>query len=169
MTRHARACAIAALTCLAAVAPSAGHAQAPAAPLPDGPGRAIVEARCLVCHDADIIAGQRLSEAGWGRELDKMIRWGARVPDSDRATLVAYLSAHFAPAPAVSHESAGGEAVFQRACGTCHGEDIVAGQRLSEAGWTREVDKMVRWGARVDAAETAALARYLATRFPPRR
>jgi hypothetical protein len=42
------------------------------------------------------------------------------------------------------------------------------GQRLTHTGWTREVEKMMRWGATVADAEKGALVDYLATRFPPR-
>jgi hypothetical protein len=41
-------------------------------------------------------------------------------------------------------------------------------QRLSHDGWTREVDRMIRWGAAVTEADTRALVDYLASRFPPR-
>ena len=115
-----------------------------------------------------MIAGQRLSPVGWERELDKMVRWGATVTDADRATLQPFLAARFAPAPVVSHDEAPGGAVFERACLRCHDRDIVETQRLSPAGWVREVDKMVRWGAAVSEADKAPLAAYLAARFPRR-
>lgn len=139
-------------------------------PLPGGDAARVVRARCLSCHGADLIASQRLGEAAWGREIDKMVRWGANVPDAERPALLAYLSRHFAPAPAASHGSteAEGEAVFKRACLACHGADLSAQQRLSPAGWTREVEKMMRWGAQVSEAEKAALVGYLAARHPVR-
>lgn len=162
----ARGVALAAAWTVIAVAPAA---QAPVAvDLPDGPGAAVVRARCLSCHEADLIAGQRLTEAGWGREIDKMVRWGARVPDTDRETLLSYLTTHFPPQPSSADASPdqGGEAVFSRACLSCHGVDLVESQRLSPAGWTREIDKMVRWGAVVSDAEKAALAAWLSARYP---
>ena len=45
--------------------------------------------RCAGCHGLKIIATQRLSSAGWERELDKMVRWGAGI--KDRQALMAYL------------------------------------------------------------------------------
>jgi hypothetical protein len=39
---------------------------------------------------------------------------------------------------------------------------------LSRAGWIREVEKMMRWGADVPAADKDALVSYLAARYPPR-
>src|SRR5947209_2290417 len=67
--------------------------------LPEGAGSEIVRARCLVCHEADLIRQQRLTSAGWQRELDKMIRWGASMTDAERTPAVDYLAANFGPRP----------------------------------------------------------------------
>jgi mono/diheme cytochrome c family protein len=149
------------------VAGLTGAAQSPS--LPEGAGAGVVRAKCLGCHEADMIVGQKLTRTGWSREIDKMVRWGAAVSDTEREPLVEYLATHFAPAPVAAHARADeGEAVFKRACLSCHGADMSEGQRLTHAGWTREVEKMVRWGATVTDAEKGALADYLATRFAPR-
>jgi cytochrome c5 len=146
----------------------AQQSAAPAA-LPEGDGAEVVRSRCLVCHGADLIVSQRLDDAGWGREVDKMIRWGAAVAAVERTRLIAYLARQFAPAPAVSHaRAAEGEAVFKRACLTCHGADLAQSQHLTLTGWTREVEKMMRWGAKVTDAEKPALAEYLASLHPTR-
>jgi DMSO/TMAO reductase YedYZ molybdopterin-dependent catalytic subunit len=50
----------------------------------------------------------------------------------------------------------------------CHEDDLISQQRLSQDRWTAELAKMVRWGARLDEAETRALANYLARYFGPR-
>lgn len=134
------------------------------AALPDGPGAAIVQSRCIICHETDLIRSQRLSRAGWGREIDKMIRWGAQVPDADREPLLTYLAA-FGPAPVkTAPASAAGETVYKAACLICHEADLIQQQRLSRAGWLRTVDKMIRWGAPVPAADREALADWLAAR-----
>lgn len=157
------------LFCLPLAAFGAQSAATPSGDLPDSEGVGIVGARCLSCHGADLITSQRLSEAGWGRELDKMIRWGAGVSDPERASLLAYLTRHFGPEPAVAHTADSvGEAVFTRSCLSCHGADLTEQQRLTPIGWTREVEKMMRWGAQVTDAEKADLVAYLASRFPPR-
>ncbi|MGE3188702.1 MAG: c-type cytochrome [Vicinamibacterales bacterium] len=148
-----------------------GLAAAPVAAqeLPAGEGREVAAARCLVCHEADIISGQRLTTAAWGREVDKMVRWGARVAAAEREPLVAYLAAAFPVTPAATHGAVdGGEATYRSACTTCHDDDMVDGQRLSPAGWAREVDKMIRWGARVADADKAALVNYLVARAAAR-
>jgi sulfite oxidase len=46
---------------------------------------------CLVCHQEDLIAQQRLTAAQWDRELSKMTSWGARVPAEGRDELLRYL------------------------------------------------------------------------------
>lgn len=51
------------------------------------------------------------------------------------------------------------------ACTECHEARIVVQQRLTKAAWTKEVDKMVKWGAVVDASDTDALIDYLSSNF----
>jgi cytochrome c2 len=137
--------------------------------LPAGPGRDQVTLRCLTCHEIDLIAQQRLSPAAWGREVDKMTRWGAGVDAAEREGLVAYLASHFPPGAAEGTvASVNGEATVTRACLVCHEADLVAAQRLAPAAWTREVEKMMRWGAVVNDSEKAALVEYLASRYPVR-
>jgi len=50
---------------------------------------------CLICHEEGMFAGQRLTAAQWKAEVDKMISWGAIMPDADRGNVEAYLSKHF--------------------------------------------------------------------------
>ncbi len=161
-----------ALLLLLPLAVAAASAQTPAVAVgagPDGAGAEVLRARCLSCHGSDLIASQKLSEAGWGRELDKMVRWGATLSETDRPVLLGYLSAHFAPVPMAGHgRVAEGEAVFRRACLMCHGADLTEQQRLSPTGWTREVEKMMRWGAVVGDMEKSALVDFLSTRYPVR-
>jgi len=54
-------------------------------------------------------------------------------------------------------------------CLECHEGRIILQQRLSKAAWTKEVDKMVKWGAVVDAGDHDALIDYLSTNFSPDR
>ena len=52
-------------------------------------------------------------------------------------------------------------------CLECHEARIILQQRLSKAAWTKEVDKMMKWGAVVDAADRDALIDYLSANFSP--
>jgi hypothetical protein len=53
------------------------------------------------------------------------------------------------------------------ACLGCHEARIIVQQRLTKAAWTKEVDKMVKWGAVVDSNDHDALVDYLSTNFSP--
>jgi hypothetical protein len=53
------------------------------------------------------------------------------------------------------------------ACLECHEARIILQQRLSKGAWAKEVDKMVKWGAVVDANDHDALIDYLSTNFGP--
>ncbi len=140
--------------------------------LPAGKGVELANAKCVTCHEADLIMAQRLTKPGWTREVEKMVRWGAKVSDSEKEVLVEYFSANFAPrkaAPAIAASSVErGKQVFENKCLLCHEVDLVEAQRLGKPGWTREVEKMVRWGAKVTDAEKEPLVDYLANSYGPR-
>jgi len=53
------------------------------------------------------------------------------------------------------------------ACLECHEARIILQQRLNKATWTKEVDKMMKWGAVVDPKDRDALIDYLSTNFGP--
>ena len=63
--------------------------------LPAGTGRQLVEASCLPCHSPDILVQQRLTEKQWIATVDKMIRWGAVLKETDKPATIAYLSRNF--------------------------------------------------------------------------
>ncbi|MEA2163407.1 MAG: cytochrome c oxidase cbb3-type subunit [Thermoanaerobaculia bacterium] len=63
--------------------------------LPAGKGKSLVEGSCFPCHSADMLVQQRLNEKQWTAAVDKMIRWGAVVKESDKTVMVAYLAKHF--------------------------------------------------------------------------
>jgi hypothetical protein len=59
------------------------------------------------------------------------------------------------------------QAKARTACTECHEARIILQQRLSKGAWTKEVDKMIKWGAVVDAKGRDALIDYLSVNFPP--
>lgn len=138
--------------------------------LPAGPGREVVVARCVACHEADLIVQQRLTRAAWQRSVEKMVRWGAVVDTTEREPLLDYLAAHFAATPAAQNlvATASSEPIYKRACLGCHEDDLIESQRLTRDAWVRTVEKMVRWGADVPAVDRDALVNYLAARYGPR-
>jgi mono/diheme cytochrome c family protein len=64
--------------------------------LPAGDMQAKARTACLECHESRIILQQRLNKPTWGKEVDKMTKWGAVVDAKDRDALVDYLSTNFA-------------------------------------------------------------------------
>lgn len=78
--------------------PAAANAAAAENPtLPTDGDTTLMRQKCIICHDADLIAQQRLDEAGWSRELDKMTRWGASLTDEERGQLLRYVTKYFPP------------------------------------------------------------------------
>ncbi len=67
--------------------------------LPEGKGVELARDKCVTCHEADVIVAQRLTRQGWTREVEKMVRWGAKVTDAEKGPLVDYLSKHYGPRP----------------------------------------------------------------------
>lgn len=59
------------------------------------------------------------------------------------------------------------QAKVRTACLECHDASIITQQRLSKAAWTKEVDKMVKWGALVAPDDRDAFIDYLSMNFPP--
>jgi virginiamycin B lyase len=75
------------------------------APLPEGSGKAIVEAQCAKCHGLDTVARAGYSREEWRTRLAMMTNVGATLAPGDVDTVLGYLSQHFperaAPAAAI--------------------------------------------------------------------
>ena len=132
---------------------------------PPGGGAQIVRVKCLSCHAGDLIVQQRLSRTGWSGEVDKMVGWGAVVDASERDTLLDYLTAYFSGSSlprARDGSDRPAASIVETRCLTCHDARLIEQQRLTRAGWTGEVEKMIGWGASLTETEKAALIEYLA-------
>lgn len=79
----------------AAVPGDIGEPSAPPLTWPAGPGKVLVETRCLFCHHGELIAAQRLTRAQWDKEVEKMAKWGAPLSAAERQVLAAYLAKHY--------------------------------------------------------------------------
>src|SRR5215467_10845263 len=86
-----------ALLSAAVLASGSLWAASPNEQLPAGPMQEKATAACTSCHEARIIVQQRLSKAAWGKEVDKMTKWGAEVDAKDRDALIDYFGANFSP------------------------------------------------------------------------
>lgn len=103
------------LGCAAMVA--AQSQNAPQSPnLPPGPLHQSAVTACMECHDSNIIVQQRLSRASWGKEIDKMMKWGALVNAKDRDALIEYFSTNFGSdkAPYIAPQTSALKAAKQR-------------------------------------------------------
>jgi len=62
-----------------------------------------------------------------------------------------------------------GLAFINARCTICHSSDLITQQQLDRTIWTKEVDKMIRWGAPVRHEERKFLLDYLSTYYGPQR
>ncbi len=89
------ALALAAPAARAAVPDDIAPPSVPPIAWPAGPGKVLVETRCLFCHQGELIAAQRLTRAQWDKEVEKMATWGAPLSAAEKQVLAAYLARHF--------------------------------------------------------------------------
>ena len=157
-------CAAVALRGASLAAQQTAEAVSPSPEIPAGDGSDTLRASCLACHGTALITQQRLSREAWSRELDKMVSWGAVVPADQRSGLLTYLASHFGdePVPERDLQSSDGGALLKTRCQVCHDLRLIEQQRLDRTGWTREVDKMIGWGAVLTDAEKETLIAHLA-------
>jgi virginiamycin B lyase len=80
---------IAALLCFAL--PTSGQDT----PLPDGPGKAIVQASCTQCHSLTRVTSAGYNRDGWRNAVAMMVNVGAKVPAGQLDTLLDYLATNF--------------------------------------------------------------------------
>lgn len=91
-----------AIAALAAGSPKAASETADAkalleGQLPEAPARALVQAKCLLCHTGEYVTMQRLTEKQWQGTVDKMRKFGSPANDEEAKEMVAYLSRYWKP------------------------------------------------------------------------
>jgi hypothetical protein len=62
-----------------------------------------------------------------------------------------------------------GIAFINARCTICHSSDLITQQQLERSMWTKEVDKMIQWGAPVRPEERKFLLDYLSAFYGPQR
>jgi hypothetical protein len=82
------------------------------------------------------------------------------------ATLLVMLGLRTVLAQSPDLPPAPAQVKVRTACTECHDSGIILQQRLTKKAWTKEVDKMIKWGALVDPADRDAFIDYLSTNFP---
>ena len=104
-------------------------------------------------------------------ESDAKRRWADWFPAAALAVVVvgALSPWTFAQKPTADLPAGSMQGKTTTSCLECHEARIILQQRLSKAAWTKEVDKMIKWGAVVDASNRDALIDYLSSSFSPDR
>src|ERR1700722_9957405 len=91
---------------LAAIAVGAATLPSCAEGLPDGPGKALVEAVCSECHTTERIAAQQLTKPQWADKVLEMLQEAPDVKQSERDTIVEYLAKNFSAHAMVNKDGA---------------------------------------------------------------
>ena len=63
--------------------------------LPAGPGKELVEERCLACHGAEKITGEKRTKQEWGTTVKQMAERGLSVTPEEIQKISSYLAAQF--------------------------------------------------------------------------
>ena len=140
--------------------------------LPDGDGRAILQAACTQCHELSSITNLRLDRAGWEKVVAEMMSLGASMRDSEVDVAVTYLAAHFGAEAGAGTASVrtglpagtGVEAV-RLACGRCHGTEKITRLTLDRPEWELIVYDMIGRGAPIYEEEMDGIINYLGANF----
>jgi mono/diheme cytochrome c family protein len=81
-------------------------ASAQAQDLPEGQGKALVQAACTQCHGIDVIVRQPRSREDWTEVVSRMVGNGAQLSDEDYNQVVQYLGTYLGPASKSGPENA---------------------------------------------------------------
>lgn len=65
--------------------------------LPDGEGKAAIEASCTLCHGLGYITQSSRSAAEWRNLVSDMVSRGAPLTKDEFETVLQYLATHFGP------------------------------------------------------------------------
>jgi Cu(I)/Ag(I) efflux system membrane protein CusA/SilA len=66
---------------------------------PEGREKALMLEHCETCHTLEAIAGAGGTEEGWTDRINRMIRWGSKIPREDVPRLAGYLASVLPPRP----------------------------------------------------------------------
>jgi hypothetical protein len=66
-------------------------------PLPDGPGKGLVEAVCTACHTLERVVAKRATKAEWQDKVLEMLQEDPDITQKERDQIVEYLAKNFPP------------------------------------------------------------------------
>lgn len=64
-------------------------------PLPEAPGKELVQKICGTCHEAEAVIGSRRTKIGWQQTVEDMIARGADGSEEQMAAVITYLTTYF--------------------------------------------------------------------------
>lgn len=65
--------------------------------LPDSPGKDLIVRYCTACHGMNRVMNAGGTQQGWHERIERMNRWGARIPAADIAPMAQFLAAKLPP------------------------------------------------------------------------
>lgn len=153
------------------------------AQLPEGDGKAIVNAACTSCHGVDLITAKSASREDWTGTVDRMKTYGVTLDARQTTTVIDYLAKSFGPKGATPAAPAGqaapasqdtaaadaaGKALMDEKCAGCHGLDLITGKQANRVEWTATIDRMKSYGSSLDDKQTSTLLEYFLRRYGPK-
>lgn len=154
------------ILCTAAGAAALATAQTTRPPLPEGPGKQILETVCTECHTLNEVVkfSGYYSRENWRDILQTMVADGARLTPAQTPVLLDYLTQTF-PKNLPDGE---GKKLLEAACAGCHPATDV--QRFDgyydRENWRELVGVMIANGAKLTAPQATVLVDYLTATFP---
>jgi hypothetical protein len=128
-------------------------------------------------EDSGFVSGHRFSDAATRQRLtaplgaegrgSKLRRLGTIILTLALFSAALALAGESSPNPSEQLPAGPAKEKAAAACLTCHEARIIVQQRLSKPAWTKEVDKMMKWGAEVDSKDRDALIDYFSANFGP--
>jgi competence ComEA-like helix-hairpin-helix protein len=69
----------------------------PAAAMPDGAGKPIVQRACSACHSVSVVTSKHASQKEWDQVVNQMASRGADLTDDEMDTVIEYLAKNYGP------------------------------------------------------------------------
>jgi competence protein ComEA len=77
------------------MSPGGASSQEKQGPLPEAPGRDVVQKICAACHEIETVIASRRTKIGWQQTVEDMIARGAEGSDEEMAAVADYLATYF--------------------------------------------------------------------------
>jgi cytochrome c5 len=126
-------------------------------PIPDGPGKKILESACVTCHKLDVVVSKK---GTWQQWHDVVSGMNAKLTSEESADVVGYLARHFGTKDR-------GQELVEEICSFCHGLAKLKGQEYTRDQWENVTKGMIFEGAPVTEEEYSLILDYLAKNFGP--